>query len=433
MSFRVSRRLVRQSVFPAHQCLFPPITAASCLFLPYVVKWQKHRKGAECVTDYPTSLLPDRGRCTGCGACASGCPKGAIHMLPDREGFLYPTVTDACIQCGHCAHICPVLKQREPRPEPAVFAAWNPDASVRQASTAGGVFPLLAEYILDEGGVVFGAALDQELRVRHIAVKDKAELPRLQGAKPVQSDLGDSFRRVRHYLDQGRRVLFSGTPCQVDGLYHFLGEYPERLLTCDVVCSGVSSPGVWGQLVRSMAYIKRQPPVDVCFCGKLPGEKDRRFRVRFAGGAQYDAPFGKSDFGRGLRQRLFLRPACHRCPYTSTDRPADLTLGIYRDPPKDFHPEVPRYSISLLLVNSAKGAHYFDTLPLKREKLTLDQAVACAGALSAPQEASGSREDFFAAFCQQPFQQVRNRFLSASPLPQPLERLRQLLKHPKEK
>lgn len=385
------------------------------------------------MTDYPTSLLPDRGRCTGCGACASGCPKGAIHMLPDREGFLYPTVTDACIQCGHCAHICPVLKQREPRPEPAVFAAWNPNPAVRQTSTAGGVFPLLAEYILDEGGVVFGAALDQELRVRHIAVKDKAELPRLQGAKPVQSDLGDSFRRVRHYLDQGRRVLFSGTPCQVDGLYHFLGEHPERLLTCDVVCSGVSSPGVWGQLVRSMAYIKRQPPVDVCFCGKLPGEKDRRFRVRFAGGAQYDAHFGKSDFGRGLRQRLFLRPACHRCPYTSTDRPADLTLGIYRDPPKDFHPEVPRYSISLLLVNSAKGAHYFDTLPLKREKLTLDQAVACAGALSAPQEASGSREDFFAAFCQQPFQQVRNRFLSASPLPQPLERLRQLLKHPKEK
>ena len=277
------------------------------------------------MTDHPASLLPERGSCTGCGACASGCPKGAIHMLPDREGFLYPTVTDACIQCGHCAHICPVRKQREPRPEPAVFAAWNPDAAVRQASTAGGVFSLLAEYILDEGGVVFGAALDEELQVRHIAVKDKAELPRIRGAKPVQSDLGDSFRRVRHYLDQGRRVLFSGTPCQVDGLYHFLGEHPERLLTCDVVCSGVSSPGVWSQLVRSMAYIKRQPPVAVSFCGKLPGEKERRFHVRFDGGAQYDAPFGKSDFGRGLRQRLFLRPVCHRCPYASTDRPADLT------------------------------------------------------------------------------------------------------------
>ena len=138
-------------------------------------------KGDEDVTDHPASPLPERGSCTGCGACASGCPKGAIHMLPDREGFLYPTVTDACIQCGHCAHICPVRKQREPRPEPAVFAAWNPDAAVRQASTAGGVFSLLAEYILDEGGVVFGAALDEELQVRHIAVKDKAELPRIRG------------------------------------------------------------------------------------------------------------------------------------------------------------------------------------------------------------------------------------------------------------
>lgn len=133
------------------------------------------------MTDHPASPLPERGSCTGCGACASGCPKGAIHMLPDREGFLYPTVTDACIQCGHCAHICPVRKQREPRPEPAVFAAWNPDAAVRQASTAGGVFSLLAEYILDEGGVVFGAALDEELQVRHIAVKDKAELSRIRG------------------------------------------------------------------------------------------------------------------------------------------------------------------------------------------------------------------------------------------------------------
>lgn len=159
--------------------------------------------------------------------------------------------------------------------------------------------------------------------------------------------------------------------------------------------------------------------MDVCFCGKLPGEKDRRFRVRFAGGAQYDAPFGKSDFGRGLRQRLFLRPACHRCPYTSTDRPADLTLGIYRDPPKDFHPEVPRYSISLLLVNSAKGAHYFDTLPLKREKLTLDQAVACAGALSAPQEASGSREDFSRPSVSSPSSRCATGFCPPLPCPSP--------------
>ena len=184
------------------------------------------------MTDHPAFPLPERGSCTGCGACASGCPKGAIHMLPDREGFLYPTVTDACIQCGHCAHICPVRKQREPRPEPAVFAAWNPDAAVRQASTAGGVFSLLAEYILDEGGVVFGAALDEELQVRHIAVKDKAELPRIRGAKPVQSDLGDSFRRVRHYLalpvEGGLRRLDSSLIYYLESEGHRVHFYTEE-------------------------------------------------------------------------------------------------------------------------------------------------------------------------------------------------------------
>lgn len=236
------------------------------------------------MTDYPTSLLPDRGRCTGCGACAAA-PKGPSICCPDREGFLYPTVTDACIQCGHCAHICPVLKQREPRPEPAVSPPGTPTPPCARPSPAGGVFPLAGGVYPGRGrrgvrrGPGPGAAGAAHRR------KGQGGAAPAPGGQAVQSDLGDSFRRVRHYLDQGRRVLFSGTPCQVDGLYHFLGEHPERLLTCDVVCSGVSSPGVWGQLVRSMAYIKRQPPVDVCFCGKLPGEKDRRFRVRFAGGS----------------------------------------------------------------------------------------------------------------------------------------------------
>ena len=178
--------------------------------------------------------LAPRERCTGCAACCNGCPKGAIRMVPDREGFLYPQVTDGCVQCGHCTHICPVLKQREPRTEPAAFIVWNGDESVRRASTAGGAFSALAEFVLESGGVVFGAAMDDALRVVHLSVKNPHDLPRLRGVKPVQSDIGESYQQVRLYLDQGRQVLFSGTPCQVDGLYRFLGEHPERLLTCDV-------------------------------------------------------------------------------------------------------------------------------------------------------------------------------------------------------
>ncbi|MFR6086938.1 MAG: Coenzyme F420 hydrogenase/dehydrogenase, beta subunit C-terminal domain [Oscillospiraceae bacterium] len=301
------------------------------------------------MNDHTVPQLPPRSQCTGCAACAEGCPKNAIHMLPDREGFLYPTVTDACIQCGHCTHICPVLRQREAHPEPAVFAAWNPDNAVRQNSTCGGVFSLLADYVLEGGGVVFGAGMDAQLRVRHEAVKRKEDLPRIRGAKPVQSDVTGIYQQVRRELDRGRPVLFSGTPCQVDGLYHYLGEHPEKLLTCDVLCRGVCSPGVWAKLVQSMAYIKRKQPVAVQFCGKLPGQRERRFQVRFDDGTTFDSPLSKSEFGRGFFGNLFLRPACHTCPYASVDRPGDLSLGAFYGLPKDAYPQEQRSGVSSLV------------------------------------------------------------------------------------
>lgn len=355
--------------------------------------------------------LAAHDRCTGCGACSSGCPKGAIRMAPDREGFLYPEVTDGCVQCGHCAHVCPVQKQREHRTAPQVFAVWSRDESVRQASTCGGAFSALAEYVLEGGGVVFGAALDENLRVVHTAVKNVHDLSRLRGMKPVQSDTGDAYQQVRLYLDQGRQVLFSGTPCQVDGLYRYLGEHPERLLTCDVACGGVCSPGVWAQLVKSMAYVKQHRPTAVEFCGKLTGDRERRFRVKFEGGGRYDAPMGKCELGRGIARRLFMRPACHRCAYATTDRPGDVTLGDFSG--GSFAPEEKKSGVSMLLINTAKGAQVFDMLPLERQHRTLEEAEDCCAALREPPMAPAEREKFFHAMEQLPFQQVRARFLSA--------------------
>lgn len=353
--------------------------------------------------------LAPRDRCTGCGACSSGCPKGAIHMVPDKEGFLYPEITDGCVQCGHCAHVCPVLKQREHRTAPQVFAVWNRDPAVRRESTSGGAFSALAEYVLEGGGVVFGAALDGDLRVVHTAVKNVHELHRLRGSKPVQSDMGDAYQQVRLYLDQGRQVLFSGTPCQVDGLYRYLGEHPERLITCDVACSGVCSPGIWEKLVRSMAYVKQQRPLTVDFCGKLSGDSVRRFHVSFENGGQYDAPLLRSELGRGITRGLFLRPACHTCGYTSTDRTGDLTLC---DLTSGISPQERQLGMSLLLVNTVKGAQIFDSLPLHRRRFDLAEAVAADQALRSPAPVSVDRTKFFDALEQEPFRQVCARFLS---------------------
>lgn len=341
-------------------------------------------------------VLADRGKCTGCGACAAGCPKNAITLVADREGFFYPQVGENCVQCGHCSHICPALKQREVRPESAVFAAWHRDDTVRGRSGAGGAFTAIAEYVLEGGGVVFGAAVDETLTVRHIAVRKREELSALRGPKPIQSQLGDTYRHVRHALELGQSVLFTGTPCQVDGLYRFLGEHPANLLTCDLVCSGVASPGVWEKLLNSMAYIKRRAAVAVQFSYKQAGEKERRFRVHFDGGGAYDAPVSKSQLGRGYLRRLLLRPACHTCPYANANRVGDITLGNFRGLGEDLAAEEQK-GVSLLLVNSVKGAHLFDALPLRREKRTMAEATAHNDALCAPLCAAEERSDFFTA------------------------------------
>ena len=357
--------------------------------------------------------LAPKEHCTGCSACASGCPRGAIKMVADKEGFLYPQVTDACVHCGHCTHICPALKHREQRPEPTVFAVWNEDEDQRRLSTSGGAFAAIAGFVLESGGVVFGAAMDGDMRVVHTAIQSKEDLPRLMGTKLVQSDMGECFQQVRYYLDRGTFVFFTGTPCQVDGLYRYLGESPELLLTADTLCSGVPSPGVWSKVVDAMHYIKQRRVTAVQFCKKLTGSESR-FVVDFEGGGQYDAPLGKSDYGRGLFRGLFLRPACYHCTCCSTNRVADLTFGSFKGLPSDFYPQQQKLGVSMLLINTVKGAHIFDMIPLHREKRPLAEAVAGNPALSHPTAFPKERAAFFDAFINQPFHKVYQRFFSIS-------------------
>lgn len=378
----------------------------------------------------PIPPLTDKNLCTGCGACDNGCPKDAIHMLPDREGFLYPTVTDACVQCGHCAHICPIGKHRELRPEPTVFAVWNVDRAVREASMGGGVVPLLAQYVLDAGGAVFAASLDASLQISHAMLERTDQLSHLQDLKPVQSRIGKTYRQVQQLLSRRRKVLFIGTPCQVDGLYRYLGDRPEQLLTVDVLCSGVSSPGVWEHLVQSISYIEKKPLQNVQFHRKSDGEP--YFRACFADGSVLDMPFRKSELGRGILRGLLLRPSCHFCSYTSTDRVGDLTLGAFEHLPREACPDGKNTDVSMMIVNSVHGAHMFDLLPLHKERYTLAQAAAGSAALRTPPARSADRAAFFDAYARQPFQQVRHRFLSHFTHQVPPTPLRKLLRRKKE-
>ena len=164
-----------------------------------------------------------------------------------------------------------------------------------------------------------------------------------------------------------------------------------------------------------MAYIKRRQAVDVHFCDKLKGEKERRFRVWFEGGGTFDAPLGKCQLGRGIFRRLFLRPVCYRCAYANTNRSGDLTMTVFHTIPKDFQPQQQKVGMSLLLINSVKGAHIFDQLPLKREPRTLEEAVADNAALRAAAVQPPDRQRFFEELEHTPFRKVCDRFLSLRP------------------
>ena len=362
--------------------------------------------------------LADHVHCTGCTACSSICPRDAISMARDREGFSFPKVDlAACVHCGSCTAICPALRERETGPLPAVFAAWNKNDEIRKDSTSGGVFTLLAEYVLERGGVVFGAALDGKQHLRHIACFRREDLWRLRGAKYVQSDLEGIFREIKKWLAT-RPVLFSGTPCQVDGLYRYLGERPENLTTCDLVCHGVPSPGVWEDMARSLEGRKRKNLQAVRFRNKVAGWKNSHFTAVYQDGSVDSAPLFRTEYGRAFGRALFLRPSCYRCPYTSMTRTGDLTLGDFWGLRPDELPEQQEKGVSLLMVNTAHGSHVFDQLPLAKKAFPPERAIAGNPRLASPISQPPDRAAFFAAYALEPFEEVRRRFfkLPAAPV-----------------
>ena len=197
-----------------------------------------------------------RRSCTGCSACANACPKDAIRMTPDPEGFLYPSIdASLCVDCHICEKVCPVknLKDRQ-EGEIQYFAAKNMDTQERLASSSGGVFSLLARHVLNRGGVVYGARFsDDGKTVVHSPVKDEYGLAQIRGSKYLQSEVGDElFKNIVNELSSGIEVLFSGTPCQIAGLTAFLKHSYENLLLVDVICHGVPSPLVYRKYISEL-------------------------------------------------------------------------------------------------------------------------------------------------------------------------------------
>lgn len=302
--------------------------------------------------------LLSRDQCCGCHACASICPKNAITMERDKEGFLYPVIDGgACVACGRCEKACPLLSEAkgESGQMPKAYAAWNTDEDVRKVSSSGGVFTAIAECILDRGGVVFGAALDDARAVRHIAVERKEDLALLRGSKYLQSTIGDAYRRTREYLLSGRAVLFSGTPCQIGGLRAYLGKDYENLFCQDIVCHGVPSSAVWEKALSEYETSSGKTVSSASFRSKSTGWKGYSLAFTHTDGSVHEHPHEEDPFMTGFIRDLYLRPSCYRCSFKGYARESDLTLADFWGIEHVLPAVDDDRGTSLILVHTARG------------------------------------------------------------------------------
>ncbi len=262
-------------------------------------------------------------------ACADICPQHAVAVKTDPEGFRYPEIRRAlCTDCGRCRTVCPFAGRSSGEPPRRYFAAQAKDTAVRETSTSGAVFPVLAAAVLERGGTVYGAGFDASMRVVHQRVTGREGLDRLTKSKYVQSGTEGIFRRVRQDLRAGEQVLFAGTPCQAEALRRFLGKECAGLLTVDLICYGVSSPGIWA---RYVAYLEKKHR------GKLTGFRFRDKRGRDGGrtvsydvgGREHVESYSGNLFTSLYASGCMLRPSCHVCPFATVERGCDITIGDF--------------------------------------------------------------------------------------------------------
>ena len=273
--------------------------------------------------------IENKEKCSGCHACYSVCPTKAIEMVKDEKGFKYPVIDQPkCVNCHLCEKTCPIINKKIVDNEPKAYSCYNKNNEVRSKSSSGGIFTLIASKILEKNGVVFGASFNNKFMVEHIYVEKEEELYKIRGSKYLQSIIGDSYKQAKKFLEEGRYVLFTGTPCQIEGLLSYLNKDYENLITQDIICHGVPSPKVWNKYLEYREKEDGEIPLEINFRSKENGWKNYNLKFRY-NGHEYKNNQNTDKYMQAFLKNVSLRESCYNCSFKKINRLSDITLADF--------------------------------------------------------------------------------------------------------
>lgn len=375
--------------------------------------------------------ITNKQNCCGCAACLQKCPKQCIQLMEDNEGFLYPKVDTAiCVNCGLCEKVCPVKHPYDEREPIQTLGAINKKEEIRMQSSSGGIFTLLAEKVINEGGVVFGARFDEEWQVNIDYTESIQGISDFRGSKYVQARTGSTYKQCEAMLKAGRKVLYTGTPCQIAGLKHYLMNEYENLITVDIACHGVPSPKVWSLYIKE--HFGEKNLMTVNFRDKKQGWDTYRICFKYKDDKKYvegqhEVSFihYNNEYFNAFNYGLIMRPSCANCPSKHGKSQSDITIADFWGIDKIYPGLNDNKGTSLVLINSHKGSRLIENLNFEVVECDYKECIKYNTGLRENAKFHRKRDYFFDRYTKK---KSISKFLNSTINPPLLERIKKRFK-----
>lgn len=348
--------------------------------------------------------------CCGCGACMAVCHKHAIYMRQDQEGFFYPAVDKKlCVDCGKCLEVCPMKFKEEKQVYNHYYGAKNADQTVRSRSSSGGIFSILADYVLEKSGSVFAAGYDSDMKVVHMEISKTEDLDLVRRTKYVQSDMNDIYQQIQIGLKEGRWILFVGTPCQTEALRKYLRIDSDRLILVDLICYGAASPGIWKKYLYYLSRKYKGKINEYYFRDKRNKDRGQTVSWKNQNGEKvyplYDDPYCRMYF-----RSMSLRPSCYQCPFCCIERNSDFTIGDFWGIEKIRPDMEDGMGTSLVIAHSEKAEKIWEEIRGQYIAFECTKMDIWQPRLQKPTECPSKRKLFMMIYKYMPFSILINRF-----------------------